>query len=113
MWRWDADTLAQVLRDACQAHGDGCDSRGVPVRVAEFDHWRWERLDQARIEGDDRLHLPSRAAYRRPFPTWERALVECCDFTVEEVRGRLGGGASRASGSPTEKARATARGKAA
>jgi hypothetical protein len=90
VWRWKPETLEKVLQEACRDHGDdSSDERGRPILVAEFDWWRQQRIDLATAQGDDNFHLPSRAAYRRLFRTWEQTLVGCCGFTEQEVKTRF------------------------
>jgi hypothetical protein len=81
VWRYTAETLAKVLAE-CVA-----DIGHVP-QVAEFEHWRRIKLDQARAQGDDALHLPSSGPYRRRWGNWEKALL-ALGYTPDQVAERL------------------------
>jgi hypothetical protein len=81
VWRYTAETLAEVMTDCV---GD----LGLVPQVAEFEHWRRLRLDQARAQGDDALQLPTSGPYRRRWGSWEKALL-ALGYTPDQVAERL------------------------
>lgn len=89
VWRYTADTLRQTLAESVAEVGH------IP-QVAEFECWRERKLELARAQGDNTLHVPGAGAYRRRFGSWEKALLEL-GYLPDEVAERLERGTSQAS----------------
>lgn len=67
VWRYSEETLRQAMADCVESIGH------VP-QVAEYDWWRQCQIELALARGEE-LHLPSPTAFRRPFKTWQAALI--------------------------------------
>lgn len=80
VWRYSEETLRQAIADCVESIGH------VP-QVAEYEWWRQRQIEIAQARGDE-LHLPSPTAYRRPFKTWQAALIRF-GYSADAIAQRL------------------------
>lgn len=81
VWRYSDETLRTALLEAAAEVGH-------PPTTAEFDWWREREMEKARAEGNDDLHLPSDAPYRKRWGSWAAALIHF-GFDEREIQDRL------------------------
>jgi hypothetical protein len=81
VWRYTDKTLQETLASCVESYGY------IP-QLAEFEWWRQQQLELAKAKGDDALHLPSSAPYRRRFGSWEKAVL-ALDYSPPQIKERL------------------------
>jgi len=78
----------QTLRDALKRAAEECTTDGSGPGQLEYDWWRNRELELGRARGDAMLQIPSAAAFRRRWGTWEGTLL-ANGYTLEEAEERL------------------------
>lgn|GEM_PF-1159134 len=92
IWRYSTETLKTFFAEAVEHYGR------VPMS-SELDDYRERRLEIARAQGNDSLHLPQAGAYRRRWGSYEAACLGM-GYTPDQVAERLEQGAGESSSGP-------------